>query len=109
MQTRRTYQLQPRQMRPIMDWRKTIGTLGEIHPLVKEHYDLPESPLLAAKFDLHLLLSLTPDRYEVSPLPTFPPVLEDMAVIVGEEFSCETGGGGHQGIRRKTIERCQIV
>jgi phenylalanyl-tRNA synthetase beta chain len=68
---------------------KQIGTLGEIHPLVKEHYDLPESPLLAAKFDLHLLLSLSPDRYEVNPLPTFPPVLEDLAVIVAEEIPSE--------------------
>jgi phenylalanyl-tRNA synthetase beta chain len=68
---------------------RLIGTLGEIHPLVKENYDLPESPLLAAKFDLHLLLSLTADRFEVSPLATFPPVLEDLAVIVAEEIPSE--------------------
>ena len=63
---------------------KKIGTFGELHPLVKEHYDLPECPLLAAKFDLHLLLSIVPDRYEVTALPTFPSVLEDLAVIVTE-------------------------
>ncbi len=68
---------------------KEIGTLGELHPLVKEHYDLPESPLLAATFDLHLLLSLVPDRYEASALPTFPPVLEDLAVIVAEGIASE--------------------
>ena len=68
---------------------KKIGTLGELHPLVKEHYDLPECPLLAAKFDLHLLLSLVPDRYEVTALPTFPPVLEDLAVIVAEAIPSE--------------------
>jgi phenylalanyl-tRNA synthetase beta chain len=66
-----------------------IGTLGELHPLVKEHYDMPEGPLLAAKFDLTLLLSLVPDRYEVTAIPTFPPVLEDLAVIVAEATSSE--------------------
>lgn len=68
---------------------KKIGTLGELHPLVKEHFDLPECPLLAAEFDLQLLLTLVPDHSEVAGLPTFPPVLEDLAVIVAEETPCE--------------------
>ena len=68
---------------------KLIGTLGELHPLVRENYDLPTSPVLAAKFDLHLLLTFIPERYEVSALPSFPPVLEDLAVVVDEAIPCE--------------------
>jgi len=68
---------------------KEIGVMGEIHPLVKEQFDLPASPLLAARFDLHLLLSSVPESCEVSPLPTFPPVLEDLAVVVDEAVPCE--------------------
>ncbi len=47
------------------------------------------SPVLAANFDLHLLLSFIPERYEVSALPSFPPVLEDLAVVVDEATPCE--------------------
>lgn len=68
---------------------KLIGTFGELHPLVRENYDLPTSPILAAIFDLHLLLSFIPERYEVSALPSFPPVLEDLAVVVDEATACE--------------------
>ena len=90
-----------------------IGVLGELHPLVKEHYDLPECPLLAAKFDLHLLLSLVPDRYEVTALPTFPPVLEDLAVIVAEaipsekvvDIICKAGGKILSAVRLFDIYR----
>lgn len=68
---------------------KLIGTFGELHPLVRENYDLPASPILAATFDLHLLLSFIPERYEVRALPNFPPVLEDLAVVVDEATACE--------------------
>jgi phenylalanyl-tRNA synthetase beta chain len=61
-----------------------IGHLGELHPLVKEHYDLGAAPVLAAELDLDALLGAVPARYEVSGVPVFPPVLEDIAVVVDE-------------------------
>ena len=62
------------------------GWLGEVHPLVRERYDLPEQPVLAADLDLELLLAQVPpgERYDVAPVPAFPPVKEDLAVIVDE-------------------------
>lgn len=64
---------------------KEVGFLGEIHPLVKMQYDLQEAPLVAANFDLNILLKSIPETHEISTIPTFPPVLEDVAVIVSEE------------------------
>jgi phenylalanyl-tRNA synthetase beta chain len=60
------------------------GWLGELHPLVREHYDLPAQPVLAADLDLELLLAQVDERYAVAPVPAFPPVKEDLAVIVDE-------------------------
>jgi phenylalanyl-tRNA synthetase beta chain len=68
---------------------KKVGTFGELHPLVKEHYDLTESPVLAAKFDVQIISSAVPAHYEVQAVPSFPPVLEDLAMILAEEISSQ--------------------
>lgn len=68
-----------------------LGVFGELHPLVQEHYDLPAGygHLLAAEFDLHSLIAQVPTQYTVSAVPTFPPVLEDLAIIVDEPIPAE--------------------
>ena len=62
-----------------------IGVFGEVHPLVHEQYDLASNPVLAAELNLDLLISLIPQRYDLQPVPAFPPVLEDLALVVDEE------------------------
>jgi phenylalanyl-tRNA synthetase beta chain len=63
--------------------------MGELHPLVRERYDLPETPLIAAELDLKKILENIPDKYEVRPVPAYPPVLEDLAIIVDEDIPAE--------------------
>jgi phenylalanyl-tRNA synthetase beta chain len=63
---------------------RQVGVAGELHPLVRKNYDLPETPLLAAEFDVSALLQAIPERYRVETVPAFPPVLEDLAIIVDE-------------------------
>jgi phenylalanyl-tRNA synthetase beta chain len=61
------------------------GWLGEVHPLVREQYDLPAGTVVyAADLDLELLLSHVVERFPVRPVPEYPPVKEDLAVIVDE-------------------------
>ncbi len=60
-----------------------LGVFGELHPLVQENYDFV-SPVLAADFDLEAVLALIPTGYETRPVSEFPPVLEDIALIVDE-------------------------
>ncbi|MBE0699981.1 MAG: phenylalanine--tRNA ligase subunit beta, partial [Anaerolineaceae bacterium] len=61
-----------------------VGLLGELHPLVKENYDFLNPPVLAADFDLDALSTVIPWRYVSQAVPEYPPVLEDIAVIVDE-------------------------
>ena len=72
---------------------RRLGVFGELHPLVRERYDLPASaaahPLLAADLDLNAILEAIPESYPVRPVPAFPPVLEDLAVIVDESIPAE--------------------
>jgi phenylalanyl-tRNA synthetase beta chain len=68
---------------------KEAGMLGQLHPLIQERYELPESPVLVADLNLEAILAAIPERYDLRPVPAFPPVLEDLAVIVEEAIPAE--------------------
>jgi phenylalanyl-tRNA synthetase beta chain len=78
-----------------------VGIFGELHPLVSEHYDFSPNPVVAADINLDLLVSLIPERFDMQPVPAFPPVLEDLALVVDEDIPAGrvveviTQGGGH--------------
>ena len=66
---------------------KPIGWLGEVHPAVAARFDLePDDghPVLAAELDLDRIIELVPDSLQVEPVPVYPEVREDLALIVDE-------------------------
>lgn len=62
---------------------RTIGTFGELHPVVKERYSFGKAAVLVAELDLEVLRGLEPS-YQTAAVAQFPPVLEDIAIIVDE-------------------------
>ena len=66
-----------------------VGLIGELHPLVKEKYEFGAFPVLVAEFDLASLQAVSP-AYEITPVPEFPPVLEDISIIVPETVPAST-------------------
>jgi phenylalanyl-tRNA synthetase beta chain len=66
-----------------------LGVFGELHPLVERRLELGANPLLAAEIDLELLLPLIPSHYDLTPVPVFPPILEDIAIVVEEDLPAE--------------------
>jgi len=62
---------------------ESIGVLGELHPLVKERYEFGAAPVLVAELDLEHLRAIVP-TYTVAPVPEFPPVYEDIAIVVDD-------------------------
>jgi len=88
----------------ILSGGKQLGVFGELHPQVRERYDWPPAfagtPILAADMDMDAIQALVPSLYEIEPVPEFPPVLEDLALVVDEslpaervaEFIRQTGG-----------------
>lgn len=68
---------------------QTIGVFGELHPLVKEKYELEDSPVLVAEFDLALMRGIAP-TYGIKAVPEFPSMYEDIAVIVDESVAAST-------------------
>ena len=62
---------------------KQLGYVGEIHPLVAQAFDLESDyPILAAELDLEVLLKGIPGRHKIRPVPTYPAILEDIALVV---------------------------
>ena len=73
----------------VMAGDRQLGLFGELHPLVRERYEFSPTPILAAEFDLEALLALVPERYEARPVPEYPPVFEDLALVVDEALPAE--------------------
>ncbi len=89
-----------------------VGLFGELHPRVKGKYEFGLAPVLVAEFDLESLRAGAP-VYEVRPVPEFPPVLEDIALIVDEAVPAskvealirQTGGASVTNVRLFDIYR----
>ena len=61
-----------------------IGVMGELHPLAKANYEMGEYPIYVAEMELAPLLKASSLLFDVEAVPTYPPVLEDLAVVVDE-------------------------
>ncbi len=61
-----------------------VGVMGELHPLVREAFDLPEQPVCALEFDLDGLLAAWGAPRRMVPISVHPPVYEDLALVVDE-------------------------
>lgn len=73
----------------VMAGKIQIGVMGELHPQVVENYDLPETALLAADFHLDAIIAAVPALFDVDPIPSQPPILEDIALIVDENIPAD--------------------
>ena len=61
-----------------------LAALGEIHPDVAQAFDIGSRRVYVAEVDLDALMPLEKDFYGIKPLPKFPSVSRDIAVVVAE-------------------------
>jgi phenylalanyl-tRNA synthetase beta chain len=66
---------------------RAVGVLGELHPRVRACFDLAVAPVCVAELDLDRLFLLVPQSFGVRPVPRFPPILEDIALVVDDAVS----------------------
>jgi phenylalanyl-tRNA synthetase beta chain len=64
---------------------RKLGWIGELHPLVAREWDLENAA--AFELDLDLLAELSPGPAQFVPVSAFPPVIQDIAVVVPEEVA----------------------
>lgn len=59
-----------------------IGTFGELNPLVRAAHDLPDLRVPIAELALDTLIAAVPSSWRTEAVPRFPPVVQDLAVVV---------------------------
>ena len=75
-----------------------LGALGELHPLVREAFGLPDQPVLVLEWDLELLLDAAAASAKyIGTLSPYAPVHEDLALVVDEKTPAVT-------VRRSLLE-----
>jgi len=95
---------------------KVVGVFGELHPLTKEKYEFGDAPVIVAEFDLDVLRAVAP-TYGITPVHEFPPVFEDIAVIVDESVAAarveslirQTGGKTVTNVRLFDVYRGEQI
>jgi phenylalanyl-tRNA synthetase beta chain len=76
--------LHPGKTAEILIGESVVGVMGEVHPLVKANFEMTEAPVYVAEIEFLPLLAAARILFDVEAVPTFPPVLEDLAVVVDE-------------------------
>ncbi|SKA89025.1 phenylalanyl-tRNA synthetase beta subunit [Caloramator quimbayensis] len=66
--------------------KKNAGILGEIHPNVAENYEI-EDRVYVAEIDLKTLFDAAKNEKRYKPLPKFPAVSRDIAMLLDENIS----------------------
>ncbi len=75
--------LRPNNQASLVAGGKTIGAIGEVHPRVRENFDISGSAFLL-ELDLPEMLSLAGSNRIYKPIPRFPAVTRDIALIVDD-------------------------
>ena len=95
---------------------QVVGVFGELHPLAKEKYAFGESAVIVAEFDLEKLRALNPS-YGIKPVSEFPPMYEDIALILDESVAAsavealirQTGGKTVTDVRLFDVYRDEKI
>jgi len=113
-----TYQLHPGKSAQIKVNGQVVGVFGELHPLVKEKYEFGDAsrPVIVAEFDLEKLRELNPS-YGIAPVSEFPPIYEDIAIILDESVEAsavealirQTGGKTVTDVRLFDVYRDEKI
>jgi len=63
-----------------------IGNVGEVHPRIREAFDLGEGPVALAGLQITPLIPYIQRRKKLRPISNFPAVKEDIALVVDESI-----------------------
>ena len=75
---------QPGRAATLMLNKKPVGTLGELHPKVRRAHGLPDQRIAVAELNLDELIAAAPETFPLVPIPRFPAIMQDLAVVVDE-------------------------
>ena len=80
---------QPGRAASILTGNVELGVMGEVHPAVREAFDLPRQRICLLELDLDLLLAHIEREAFYKPISHFPLVAQDLALIVDEAIPAQ--------------------
>lgn len=83
-----------------------LGHVGEISPRVREELDLPGCFLFELDFDA--VLHYARADFKVRPIPRFPSVERDLAIVVAQGFPSRTVIDWVRGLEQPLVERVDV-
>lgn len=94
-----------------------IGVMGEVHPLVRESFDLPEQRVALLELNLAALLAQAAPNQRFKPVSRFPYVNQDLALVMDEGIPAQrvealirqTGGEAIAAVRLFDIYRGEPI
>lgn len=96
--------LHPGQAAEAMVGPARLGLFGKLHPALNEAYGLGRRNVFVAEFDLATLMEATPEKHKLRPLSAYPPVRQDIALVVdaglpASQVAAEIRAGGGELLR----------
>jgi len=85
---------------------ENLGYVGELHPAVAERFNA--SQVLVFELDFEKLLEYAPRRIAAQPLPRFPAVERDVAIVVDRDFAAQQVIGWIHDLGEPLIEHVAI-
>jgi phenylalanyl-tRNA synthetase beta chain len=85
----------------------TLGVVGALHPGVAQVLDLP-TEIILAELDFWGVGQYRPRRFGVRPLPRFPSVTRDIAMVVDEDFTADAICHEVRGLAEPLIESVRL-
>ncbi|MGQ9683909.1 MAG: phenylalanine--tRNA ligase subunit beta [Anaerolineae bacterium] len=64
---------------------RELGLMGEVHPAVREAFDLPAVRVALAELDLEAIIAMARLMKEMEPISRYPAVSQDLAVVVSQD------------------------
>jgi len=78
--------LHPGRAARLMSADTELGVFGELHPAVRDAFDLPASRVCLAELDMEALVQRAGGVEFMAPISRYPAVTQDLAVIVDEDM-----------------------
>ena len=66
-----------------------LGFAGELHPKIRDIFNLPEQPVCVAELDLDFIIKLGIENHQMKSISNYTPIYEDLAFILDSSLPVE--------------------
>jgi phenylalanyl-tRNA synthetase beta chain len=85
-----------------------IGSMGRLHPAIAQKLDITGDVCLVELYDLRRLIEAIPTKVKFKPLPKYPYVERDLAIVVSNEITVARASEIISGIGSNIIESVKL-